>query len=296
MHLITHDIIHLGELVLSTFCQSHGVHPAKIFDISDMLATLPSHTHNDYSQAIDFGAAAWIAERSQTFLFDADQVLQFLRSIDRRLSPGDYHAPFKHMAFQFSRGIEERLFTTGLKPEGSIEENDTITAILLSIPDPDENPRWTFINIVAYYASTSLNRVQLPLHGDGTIEYKPINGDGGEVRRQDKQRLANLAMLLLAYIDTPGMQIEHVQTPERVNRKRERDGKRVLPDYYVCRWNAPKRTTGGTIATGTGSHHSFRYDVAGHFRRLPDGKTIWIRAHQRGLEHETYKPKVYRVD
>lgn len=293
MHLIKNDITELGVAILNTFCIRYDADLATLFDdaaTQHFLRLCP----DDYSHVLDFTAAAWIAERAQTFLFDTDQALQFIRSIDRKLAPGDYAAPFQHIIFQFSSGIPEQLFTAGLKPSGNIDVGDTIQAIILSVPDTEQRPDWNLINVVAWYKSTSLNRVQLPVSGDGTIEYVPISGTADDVRRQDKQRLANLAMLLLAYLNTPGMSIEHVQTPARVNRKRERDGKRVLPDYYVCKWHAPHHSH--SIEHGTGTSHSIRYDVAGHFRRLPDGKTIWIRAHQRGLANERYVPKVYRVD
>lgn len=53
-------------------------------------------------------------------------------------------------------------------------------------------------------------------------------------------------------------------------------------------------------STETGTKHSFRYDVRGHFRHLRDDrykrnsdgtyKVIWIPAHQRGLANELYLP------
>ena len=80
--------------------------------------------------------------------------------------------------------------------------------------------------------------------------------------------------------------------PEKVNRKRAREGKKVLEDFYLCRI---RKTKGETHETGQGSTHGYRYDVMGHFRRLPDGRLTWVRAHQRGVEHELYKPKVYKA-
>jgi hypothetical protein len=47
---------------------------------------------------------------------------------------------------------------------------------------------------------------------------------------------------------------------------------------------------------GSGVKHGHRYDVAGHFRRLPDGRLIWVRPHQRGLAHELYVPSVRKVE
>ena len=52
--------------------------------------------------------------------------------------------------------------------------------------------------------------------------------------------------------------------------------------------------------TGSGEptcrHVSFRFDVRGHWRNLSDGRTVWIRPHQRGVEHDLYRPKAYKVE
>jgi hypothetical protein len=52
----------------------------------------------------------------------------------------------------------------------------------------------------------------------------------------------------------------------------------------------------GFLVYASAQTHGFRYDVRGHFRRLPDGKLTWVRAHQQGLAHELYKPKVYKAE
>jgi hypothetical protein len=109
-----------------------------------------------------------------------------------------------------------------------------------------------------------------------------------------KRRIANLALLCLAYMTSPGIETELIEAPPAVARRREREGKSPLPDYYICRLAKGRRYA--TEGEPTGKHVSFRFDVVGHFRRQPDGRTIWVRPHQRGLQHETYKPKVYRVD
>jgi hypothetical protein len=36
--------------------------------------------------------------------------------------------------------------------------------------------------------------------------------------------------------------------------------------------------------------------VRAHFRRLPNGKLTWVRAHQRGLAYELYVPSVRKVE
>ena len=58
---------------------------------------------------------------------------------------------------------------------------------------------------------------------------------------------------------------------------------------------APAYREKGETGEG-GVKHGFRYDVAGHFRRLSAGRLIWVRPHQRGLAHELYVPSVRKVE
>lgn len=112
----------------------------------------------------------------------------------------------------------------------------------------------------------------------------------------DKQRIANLALLCLAYIHSPGVETEHVQADAATNKKRAAKGKRELPDYYICRVRRTRQE--GREGGSSGKHVSLMFAVRGHFRRLEDGRTIWVRAHFRGLEHgeDSIKPKTYKVD
>jgi hypothetical protein len=49
-------------------------------------------------------------------------------------------------------------------------------------------------------------------------------------------------------------------------------------------------------SAGRDRHVSYKFDVRGHFRRLSDGRLIWVRPHQRCLAHERYIPSVRRVE
>lgn len=109
-----------------------------------------------------------------------------------------------------------------------------------------------------------------------------------------KETLRLLACAIVAYINCENVTIEKgEEVPEKVNRKREKEGKRRIDPYYVVKIRHEKVEGGGS--TGLGTKHSFRYDVRGHFRRMTDGKLAWVRAHQRGLSHEFYVPNVYKV-
>jgi hypothetical protein len=295
MHLLRDDIVALGEQVVSLFCRHYDVPEETLYDWQRWSNFLPAGALPEYSHTLDFGITGWIAKQAQTFLFDHEQILAFLAAVDRQLAPGDYPAPFPFMIIQFDSGIDEMLLTTGIRSTGTVEDNDQILGLVLAMPDDGETPT---ANVIAWYSSTSINRVQLSVGGDGSVEYAPLTtSDDSELAatlRRDKQRIANLALLCLAYIHSPGIETERVQADPAVNRRRVAKGKRELPDYYICRVH---RATSGQSGDGaTGRHVSFRFDIRGHWRRLTDGRTIWVRAHQRGLANELYKPKTYRVD
>lgn len=97
------------------------------------------------------------------------------------------------------------------------------------------------------------------------------------------------------YIDAENTILEVQEgAPPKVNRKRERQGKRTLEPYYICK--IVKAQPSETHATGEGSEHGHRYDVRGHYRHYKSGKVVRIRPHQRGLKHDTYIPKTYVVE
>lgn len=314
MHLIKYDLNQICPMPAAALCEAYRIDPARIFDTAYVKSRIPVTEHSQYGDALDFMVTGYIARTAQTFVFNSAQVLQFLRAVDRVLPPGDYSPPFQDMIIQFTEPIPEKLFLTGAQPDGykhntadeikmmseelglefkqvADSQDDTVLGLVMGFPKNDSTD---VISITAYFASTAINRASANVQGDGRVTYSPM-GQGMAAGQADKQRIFNLGMLCLAYMNTPGMFIERISTPEAINRKREAKGKRRLDDYYVCHWDRNQvRYTGGT---GQGDKSvSFRFDVIGHFRRLPDGKMTWVRPHQRGLEHETYKPKVYRVD
>lgn len=295
MYLIKHDIEKYGSATVGMFSEATGISVASLIDggMLDrpaMLARLTPEQRELYPHAVDFFVTLLLAFKAQTFLFDSKQVLEFLRSVDRRLPPGNYAAPFNEMIVQFTQPIPETEFLSP-EPSNALTEDDAILGLVIGFPGDDEG---TMVNVTAYYQSTAINRTVLHLAGDGSITRDTTLGASTPQEAKDKQRIANLGMLCLAYLNSPGIELEKVETPEKVNRKRAREGKRVLDDYYICRLAKGRRTA--AEGEPTGKHVSFRFDVAGHFRRGPDGRVIWIRSHQRGLANELYRPKVYRVD
>lgn len=314
MHLIKHALEQICPMPAAALCEMHRIDPARLFDTAYVKSRIPVMEHSHYGDALDFLVTGHIAQSAQTFIFNSEQVLQFLRAVDRILPPGDYSPPFHEMIIQFTEPIPEKLFLAGAQPDDyeyhtadeikmmaeglglelkqvADSQDDTVLGLIMGFP---RNDNVDVISVTAYFASTAINRAAANVQGDGRVTYNPM-GQGMAAGQADKQRIFNLGMLCLAYMNTPGIIIERVSTPEGINRKRESKGKRRLDDYYVCHWERNQVRYKGSAGQGD-SLVSFRFDVIGHFRRLPDGKMTWVRPHQRGLEHETYRPKVYRVD
>jgi hypothetical protein len=151
---------------------------------------------------------------------------------------------------------------------------------------------------IAWFASGSANRVAW--HGtraDVTARVAPTEPAPTGDKLQNKETIRQLALALMAYINAENMVLERVAAPEKVNRKRRKHEKAEIEPYYVCRLRGVQYGAGegeGVSASGRGV--SFRFDVRGHFRQLPDGRLTWVRPHQRGVQHELYRPKVYGVE
>ncbi len=105
-------------------------------------------------------------------------------------------------------------------------------------------------------------------------------------------KLKNLAIACIGYINCENVTLERQEVDEKINRKRLAKGKKSLDPFYLTKIKGYQYDNGERGAP-TGQHVSYRFDVRGHFRRYESGKTVWVKPHQRGLEHELYKPKVY---
>ena len=295
MYLIKQDIVDAGFTAFTLFCKTYGIDPADLLNVEKSLPKMRTEDRAMYADAIDFAATALCARYAQTFIFDAEQIMAFLRAVDRKLAHGNYEVPFTEMIIQFSAPIPEREFLTGYHTAGVTpgpdELDDAVLGIVLGFP----GDRGHIVNVIAYYKSGSINRATMDVSGDGSITSDVIVGTGSDLGMQDKQRIANLGMLCLAYLNSPGIEVERMAFPEKLNRRREREGKRPLEPYYLCKV-AKQHYAHAGAGESSGRHVSFRFDVSGHFRRLPDGRMVWVRAHQRGLEHGLYQPKVYVVE
>lgn len=107
--------------------------------------------------------------------------------------------------------------------------------------------------------------------------------------------IKNLAIACIGYINCENVTLQANQTvDDGVNRKRVAKGKAPILPIYVCRLRGAQYDSAGSEQSGR--HVGFRFDVRGHFRRLADGRTTWVQAHQRGLANELYVPKIYQTD
>lgn len=252
-----------------------------------------------YRDAIDATVVNFFAKRAKTFIFSSKVLLDL--PLNKSLEPGHYIAPFPELILQFTEPIPETsLGLTGALPSGNIKLDDEVVGLVVGWPPEsgggpfykDEN----LINVTAYYKSTSFNRCLLYIDGDGSVDYERAVGGYVPGGKEDKQIIVNLALWCIAYLNSPKIEIEIVAgASEAVNRKREKSGKNKLEDYYILkvRDERIKYTPSPAGILRIGSKHSFKYDVKSHPRKLSTGKMIIIPAHQRVLENEVYRPKVY---
>jgi len=246
----------------------------------------------------DRAACRVIAGASKIVVFATDQLMALRPLIEKDAGIlADYRLPFAHMIVQFTRPVPEHQFMVGARSDG-IDAGmtwdpyrDTIDALILSqVEDADGR---LVNNAIAYYRSGSINRV---------LWYNGERVDGGNItpgehvggdHLADKNTIRGMAAVIVSFINCDNILLERQDPPERVNRKRRRRGKKEIEPYYRCRIKPPSGTS--ARSTGQSAGHGYRYDVRGHIRRLRNGKTTWVHAHQRGLDHLEYRPKTYVV-
>lgn len=253
----------------------------KVDDHVDIIATLRALESDD----------------AKTIIVPAEQALALLPAAKRFEEHLDFHLPFECCVFQFDQPIPEEKMLHRER-----EEADEVMALVVV--------QYEGVNsATAWFKSTAVNRVAWDNAPTSDFRFSPtafeimedesdvllgVSLTPAEVKMRNKETLRLLACAIVAYINCENVTIEKGEdVPEKVNRKREKEGKRRIDPYYVVKIRHEKVESGG--GTGTGTKHSFRYDVRGHFRRMADGKLTWVRAHQRGLSHEFYVPNVYKV-
>lgn len=269
-----------------------------IVDLLSPLEHLPATSDaRERASVIDLGVTLTVAREAKVILFSTEQALALKPALDRFAEDlVEYRLPFPCVMLQFSEPIPETALLPAAEQTPEMKqlgiEDDRILALLLA-QETGEDGR--LVNSAsAWFASTTANRVSWREDERAHLRILPGTGRATEDERRNKERIRNLAIACITYINCENITLEKQAVAEKINRKRARDGKRVLEDYYVCRLRPGKGESAAADDAGHGP--GFRYDVRGHFRRLPDGKLTWVRAHQRGLAHELYKPKVYKAE
>lgn len=285
------------------------------FDRDRMMMTLNPIARLGYPDAVDYAILFMVAKTAQTFLFDTEQIRLFLRTVDRKIPPRTVQPPFPSMVVQFTEPLPEEELTSGTYTWASeIEMGETrsagdfITGLVIAFPEAGDVLRALddyrvageeiadFANVFLFYKSGALNRAAMRLDGDGSHTGNYTEGSATPEADRDKQRICNLAMLVLSYLNSPGIETQRVEAHPNIQKRRQKDRKPPIEPYYVCRASKKVYVSVEERTEPSGRHVSFRFDVQGHFRRYKDGRAVWIKAHQRGLEHERYVPKVYRID
>lgn len=220
------------------------------------------------------------AMQSQVIVFDIEQIKVFWGLIknERFLPSSDYKLPFADTWIQFSENFALYDYGNETMPDlGNV-------ALLLTQQESGSN------RIIVVHEENDDEEIAWNSNDPNILFSFPFEN----LLESEKYRM--LAAACIDYINCENVYLHREGVvDESVNAKRERKGKSRMEPYYVCRIRGVQYDSNGNEHP-TGVKQSIRYDVRGHFRRLENGKTTWVRPHQRGLQNELYVPKTYLVD
>jgi len=240
----------------------------------------------NYESYGDLAALFSVADKCETIILPTPLVRQFIimARAKRVLLTNEWLLPFDHMLIQFTEPIDEKDFF----PNAKSLDKDNVEALVLCRDKWEDS---TFLNtVIAWYMPThSVNRVAW--WDDGRYN---INGwlEVGE----SKVILRGIATAIAMFLTAKNIDLVRKEPSEKINRKRRKRGKRILPAYYETIIHI---AGGSALNRGveSGLHHSYMYPVRGHFRHFRDGSRTWIVPHYRGLEHagDSIPKHAYRV-
>ena len=255
------------------------------------------------------------AKKSKVVLFDSEQVYvffelinqgKFLPSIEYRLpftdtwiqftqpiaidSPDDYGNTLRAMCLS-QVAVTKEMYTDAVKKNAESDELFGARPLKFVDVDWEKTDEAIVNNIRLIFSDDESDKILWTSESDRMIY---IEDDIPADLMGWREKLRRLAAACIAYINCENVYLhKEGEVDEKINRKREKKGKSRLEPYYVCRIRGVNYDS---VATGEGAKHGIRYDVRGHFRRLADGRTTWVRPHQRGLVNELYVPKTYKVE
>lgn len=223
---------------------------------------------------------------SQTIVFAREQAEVFRGMSNTYTDTLDYKLPFGRVFLQFDEPVP-----VVIAAYGPVE---LCCMMLAQDAETDEIDANVVNSVWAWFENPATKTMLMAVFGwDGKTQEKLLATQGAT--DDDYNTAKAFAIACIGYINCENVYLaQDGIVPDKVNRKREKQGKKILEPYYVCRIRGVQYDSNGE-PTGEGTHHGFRYDVRGHFRKFTSGKTTWVRPHQRGLQHELYVPKTYVV-
>jgi hypothetical protein len=128
---------------------------------------------------------------------------------------------------------------------------------------------------------------------DGTMTYS--KHDAFSERRE---MMITFIIHVVNFLASPSVKLMPREPDVALQKARQRRGKEPLPGWYEIVYR--REYTPAKVVVNRGLyHHSFIYDVRGHFKTFTkgpmQGRVIWCPAHLRGLKNTLYKPKSYRT-
>jgi hypothetical protein len=173
----------------------------------------------------------------------------------------------------------------------SYQENENISKIFFEL-NPEEN----YQNAV-YYSTEEINQF---------LQWEKFSNAPDELigKLKDlyrwvslKRHLLHIFVAIVDLINNSEMELEEHKPSKQVIRMLQKRGREVPEPYYTCNIK-PKVINPVELEEGErgkGVEHGYRYDVRGHQRTLSNGNVIWVKSHQRGIKHDNYVQKKYKL-
>lgn len=322
--MLRDDIIAVESQVIAMMKRADANPKYKLAYLEEYMRKHPQLTAKEATieirgESVAHSYALGMAKSAKTILFSADQAAVF-RGVTKDYTDSlEFRSPFEQILLQFDKPLpiesvaegkvlfEDRILgimlSQGVIDRGAIEAAKELRAMSLLTdgvysPVGLENELGKVHNVIVIVFE-DMNIYRMSWISDGLHETvsQMIAEEVDDVEHMSPEMLnyqiglKNLVIACIGFINCDNVKLEEVRPYVNVRKLRKNKNKKAPEPYYVCRIDKVDR---GTVATGTGTAHSYRYDVRGHFRRL-QGRTIWVRAHQRGLANDVYVPKLYEA-
>jgi hypothetical protein len=182
------------------------------------------------------------------------------------------------IALQFPILDEDRRMPTVAIISHDEENQELLIAQANKLPGHSE---WTWnpagLN-VAIKGPLELNKLAIRPH---YFSDRPLSQDKVQTQLSGMHPAVMAAYELAVLLQCQNISIVHVETPEQINKKRKRKGKRPLPDgYVICVSRDVTRREYDQEEdedNAKRSHASPRTHFRrGHIRRLQSGATVWV--------------------